>query len=97
MLHPTHLQVNNLFGQLDDFLSAVHIDGDGHFELFIESHCGRTVQDDVDVLHDGLPLVGTDSQSRQRAVATDDGDLAAVLGIHLLHLGKDLCAVKNLN
>lgn len=91
---PTHLQVDNLFGQLNDLLYAVHIDGNGHFELLIETDCRRTVQDNVDVLLDGLTLIRGDAQPGQGAVAADDCDLAAILWINLFHFGEHLQRAK---
>lgn len=68
----------------------MHIDGNGHFKLLIETHCRRTVQDNVDILLDGLTLIRGDAQPRQGAVAADDCDLAAILWINLFHFGEHL-------
>lgn len=64
----------------------MHVDTDGQFEFLVESHGGRSMEDNVDVADQGLAIGQGESQSGQGTVAWHWHNLVT----ELWHFGTEL-------
>lgn len=78
-MQPTHLQILDFSAQFDDFFGAIDVDSNSHFQFLIETHRGSSMDNNVDIVLNGLPFLMTYSHARQRHIATNNGYVVPIL------------------